>query len=224
MPGVIVLVISVHPDDETLGCGGTLLKHSQNDDETHWLILTESSKCVGYSEEYISQRESQIKDVSSAFGFTSTCRMGFPTTRLHTVDFNELLLGISTVFDQVRPDVVYTVNRSDIHTDHQIAAKAVQSSAKSFRRPYIKRILMYECLSETEMAWAIPENVFLPNAFSDITGYLDQKTEIMRIYGSELQDTPLPRSVENIKALARFRGATAGVEFAEAFMSVREIF
>jgi LmbE family N-acetylglucosaminyl deacetylase len=222
--GVKVLAISVHPDDETLGCGGTLLKHAQNNDETHWLILTESLECVGYSEEYISQRELQIKEVSSAFRFTSTRRLGFPTTRLHAVDFTELISGISTVLDQVRPEVIYTVNRSDIHTDHQIAAKAVQSSAKSFRCPYIKRILMYECLSETEMAGATLENVFLPNAFSDITGYLDQKTEIMRIYGTELQETPLPRSVENIKALARFRGATAGVEFAEAFMSVREIF
>lgn len=83
---------------------------------------------------------------------------------------------------------------------------------------------MYECISETEMAPGFPENIFIPNVYSDITDYINEKIEIMKIYESELQIPPLPRSLDNIASLARFRGASCGVEYAEAFMLVRERF
>ena len=218
-----VLVISVHPDDETLGCGGTILKHSENKDEIFWLILTKVTEPLGYSREFVSKREKQVERVSNEYGFKKIYSLDFPTTRLHTIDFSVIIERMSSVIKEVEPEIIYTVNRSDIHTDHQIAAKAVMSCTKRFRNQFIKRILMYECISETELAPPLPENFFIPNVYADISDFLDKKIKIMKIYASEIQEPPFPRSEENIKALARYRGATVSVKFAEAFMLLMEL-
>jgi LmbE family N-acetylglucosaminyl deacetylase len=146
-----VLVISVHPDDETLGCGGTILKHVGHGDSVYWLIITSTVEILGYSNEFIEKRKQQITSVAKAYRFTETYNLDYPTARLHTVDLSDLIAKISLVINDVKPMVVYTINRSDIHTDHQVVARAVMSSTKSFRYPFIKRLLMYECLSETEI-------------------------------------------------------------------------
>ena len=219
-----VLAISVHPDDETLGCGGTILKHRSNGDEVYWLILTSAKEDIGYSKEFISQRDSEIKAVSQAYDFKKTYELGLPAGHLHSVDFFELIDKTSHAIKEIKPDIIYTVNRSDIHSDHQIAAQAIFSATKSFRNTFIKRILAYECLSETEIAPPLLDNTFLPNVFSDISQFLDHKIDIMKIYESELQDPPFPRSIKNIKALARFRGSTISRDYAEAFMVLRDIF
>lgn len=219
-----VLVVSVHPDDETLGCGGTILKHNTFNDEVFWIIITKPDESLGFSKEFIKRREEQIQVVSKKYGFKKAYELGFLTTKLHTIDFSSLINSISNVINDIRPDIVYMNNRSDIHTDHQVAAKALMSCTKSFRYPFIKKILMYECISETEIAPSLPENIFIPNVYSDITDFIDKKIDIMNIYDSEVQQTPLPRSLDNIKALARYRGASCGVDFAEAFMLIRERF
>lgn len=219
-----VLVVSVHPDDETLGCGGTILKHNAFNDEVFWMIITKTDELIGFSKEFIKKREEQIKVVAKQYGFKDVYQLGFLTTKLHTVDFNVLISSVSNVINEVRPEIIYMNNRSDIHTDHQIAAKVLMSCTKSFRYLFIKKILMYECISETEIAPSLPENIFIPNVYSDITSFIDKKIDIMNIYDSEVQQPPLPRSLDNIKALARYRGASCGVDFAEAFMLVRERF
>ncbi|WP_027624878.1 PIG-L deacetylase family protein [Clostridium lundense] len=219
-----VLVISVHPDDETLGCGGTLLKHKNIGDEIYWAIITKADELLGYSREFMYKREKQIEDVSKIYGFKKVYKLGFTTTKLHSIDFSQIISSISELINDVKPEIVYMNNRSDIHTDHQIAARAIFSCTKSFRYPFINKILMYECISETEIAPALSENLFIPNVYSDITEFIDKKLEIMNIYESELQNPPLPRSLDNMKALARYRGASCGVNYAEAFMLIREKF
>ena len=82
---------------------------------------------------------------------------------------------------------------------------------------------MYECISETEMAPGFPENIFIPNVYSDITDFIDEKLNIMGIYELEIEEPPFPRSMENIKALSRFRGSTVNAQYAEAFMLVKEV-
>jgi|TARA_B100000315_G_C14403988_1_gene507801 LmbE family N-acetylglucosaminyl deacetylase len=190
-----VLVISVHPDDETLGCGGTVLKHRNQNDDIYWLILTEANESLGYSKEFIVQRTNQIKDISQEYQFSKTYSLGFPTTKLHTIDFSVIIDKIFSVIQEIKPEVIYTVNRSDIHTDHQVAAKAIMSCTKSFRNPFIKRILMYECISETEIAFPLPENMFVAHVYSDISSFLERKIEIMKKYGSELQAPPLTKKL-----------------------------
>ena len=130
---------------------------------------------------------------------------------------------ISAVFSEVKPEIIYTLNRSDAHSDHRIIFDAVMSCTKSFRYPYIKQVLMYECISETEFAPALAEKAFLPNYFVDITKYMDKKNEAMRVFESELGEHPFPRSLDNIRALAHFRGASVGVQYAEAFQLLKYI-
>ena len=134
------------------------------------------------------------------------------------------MLKISAVIQKIQPEIVYIVNRSDIHTDHAISSRAIISATKSFRNPFIKRILMYEVVSETEIAPPLPENLFIPNVYSDISDFLERKIAIMKIYKSEVQAPPLPRSIENIRALATYRGATVSVRYAEAFMLIKDLF
>ena len=218
-----VLVVSVHPDDETLGCGGTLLKHYHNGDKLYWLILTAPSKSRGYSDEFISDRKKQIANVAVKYNFEKVIELNHEAGGLYDVDETLLISSISDAVTELQPHTVYTVNRSDVHSDHRIAFDAVISATKSFRYPFIKKLLMYECISETEMAPPLEGNIFSPNVFVDISDYLNEKINIMKIYESEIQQQPMPRSIENIRALATFRGSTVAVKYAEAFMLLRQI-
>jgi LmbE family N-acetylglucosaminyl deacetylase len=218
-----VIVVSAHPDDEVLGCGGTLLKHKANGDEIYWLIITNIFEHQGFSQERIDSRQVEIEKVSQMFGCTQTHKLDFPTMSLGSKEGNEMIPMISKIFQEVEPEIIYVMNRSDAHSDHRVSFDAVVACTKSFRYPYVKRVLMYECISETEFAPALFEKVFLPNYFVDISPYFERKIEIMGVYESELGEHPFPRSNRNIEALATFRGASVGVEYAEAFQLVKYI-
>ncbi|MBO1224042.1 MAG: PIG-L family deacetylase [Candidatus Scalindua sediminis] len=212
-----VLVIAPHPDDETLGCGGTLLKYKENGDQIYWMIVTNIDVDNGWDEGKVQERQGEIHQVSQMYGFEKTFKLDFPTTTLDSIPYNELIAKISDVIKEIEPSVVYLPNRSDIHTDHKITFNAVMSCCKDFRMPCIKRILMYECLSETEFAPAHKECVFVASVFIDISEYFQRKLEILKVYASEVMASPLPRSIEAVTSLARYRGSRIGKEYAEAF-------
>jgi N-acetylglucosamine malate deacetylase 1 len=218
-----IVVISAHPDDETLGAGGTLLKHKDSSDKIFWIIITSISEDQGYSSEKVHSRKMEILKVAELFAIDEVFELGYLTMKLSSSSLIKMVPEISRIFNKVQPEVIYTMNRSDAHSDHRVIFDAVSACTKAFRYPYIKKVLMYECISETEFAPAIPERVFQPNYFVDISNYLDKKSEIMKIYKSELGEHPFPRSIRNIEALATFRGATAGVRYAEAFQLIKFI-
>ncbi len=218
-----IIVVSPHPDDETLGCGGTILKHKANGDNIHWLIMTNISAQEGHDEERVKARQQEIQLVTNEYGFNDVFKLDFPTTKLDMLPRNQLVESVSAVIAKVKPDIVYLPNRNDVHSDHKVAFDVVMSSIKTFRCPSIKKVLMYEVISETEFSSPLSNTVFLPNSFSDVSDYFDKKISIMKIYNSELGDHPFPRSIENLKALATFRGATSSVKYAEAFMVLKEI-
>jgi LmbE family N-acetylglucosaminyl deacetylase len=205
-----VIVISAHPDDETLGAGGTLLKHVNEGDQINWLIVTDVF-------------EEEIEIVSKMYGYKNVYKLGYPTMKLNDTVLFDLVNKISKIFQELKPEIIYVMNRSDAHSDHRIVFDSVMSCTKSFRYPYIKKILMYECLSETEFAPIIPERVFQPNYFVDITNFIEKKVEIMKMFVSELGEHPFPRSIKNIESLASYRGATIGVSHAEAFQMIKFI-
>lgn len=219
-----IIVISPHPDDETLGCGGTILKHSAVGDTIHWLIVTGMTEKQGFSPQVITQRQKEIESVAQMYDFETVHNLSLPTTRLDAIPLGDIINGISKVLLEVKSHIVYLPNRSDVHSDHRIIFNAAWSCCKTFRFPFILRVLMYEVLSETDFAPALPETSFLPNIFSDISPYMERKIEIMREYRDEMREHPFPRSEQNIRSLATVRGATAGVEYAEAFMLLREVF
>jgi LmbE family N-acetylglucosaminyl deacetylase len=191
-------------------------------DGIHWLIMTRLNESLGTSVEQISRKQKEIHDVANLYGFSTVSSLEYPCTQLDTIAVSELVQRISKVFQEIRPDVVYLPNRSDIHSDHRVAFEAIMGAAKSFRCPCIRRMMMYECLSETEMAPALMEMAFVPNVFVDITEDYPVKEKAMTIYRSEWMDSMWPRSLEVVEALARFRGSRIGAKYAESFMLIYE--
>lgn len=218
-----VLVLAVHPDDETLGCGGAILKHKAEGDQVFWLIATCMTQGAGFSKGDISRREREIKTVAKRYGFSGVHELGIPATQVDQVPMGELVKRISAVFREVEPEIVYLPFFGDVHSDHRLIFQATQSCTKTFRCPSISKLLMMETISETEFAPATEGATFVLNYFVDITGFLDAKIEIAKLYETEIGKHPFPRSEENIKALATFRGATAGCIHAESFMILKEI-
>ncbi len=219
----IVLVVAVHPDDETLGCGGTLLRHKAEGAELHWLIATELRPSGGEDSAPVREREEEIARVAEFYGMSSVRRLGYATTRLDQAPRAELVQAFGRAIEALEPSVLYLPFCGDAHGDHRVAFEAAYSCTKSFRHPSLRRVLMMETLSETEFAPPLVHRQFMPNVFVDVTDYLEGKLRAMRIYASELGQPPFPRSEENIRALATLRGGVAGCRAAEAFMLLREI-
>lgn len=218
-----ILVFSVHPDDETLGCGGTILKHQNQGDDVYWLIMTNINDEQLWGQERIEKRQNEIFQVERQYGFKKTIKFDYDTTKLDTIPLAELTGTISNTIKEIKPETIYLHNRSDVHSDHSVSFQAIISATKTFNNPFIKKILMYETLSETDFAPALQENAFMPNYFVDITEYMHKKIQIMNIYDSEIKPHPFPRSERNIRALATFRGAQCNCEFAEAFVILKDI-
>ena len=218
-----VLVVAVHPDDETLGCGGTLLKHVGAGDEIHWLIATELKESDGFSKDEVLKRNHEIDQVERFYNFDSVHSLNISTTKVGEMNTVVLISKISLIFNKVKPNIVYFPFKADVHSDHKHIFHAAYSCTKTFRYPFIKKIYMMETLSETEFALSTNEDSFIPNVFVDISGFIDKKVEAMRIYISEMGDHPFPRSERNIRALSSFRGATCGCDDAESFMLLKEI-
>ena len=219
-----ILVVSVHPDDETLGVGGTLLRHKSFDDKIYWLNITgiSTEHPYGYDETQVSSKNNEINQVLSLFEFEDVVHLNLPTRLLDTIEYGVIVEKIELTIQKIKPRILYMPNRSDVHTDHKVAFHAVFSGTKNFRNPFIERILMYETMSETEFSPALQENAFIPNVFVDITDFIDQKLRIMSVYQSELMEGNKPRSLNAIKSLAAYRGSRIGADYAEAFMLLFE--
>lgn len=217
-----VLVIAPHPDDETLGCGGTLLRHVAQGDDVHWLIATTVTEEAGFTAERVDSREREIETVADRYGFTRTHRLDLPTTRLDAVPMATLVGAMGDVFKSVEPEVVYMPYRHDVHTDHAAVFDASVACTKWFRYPSVRRVLVYETLSESDFVLNPDIAGFRPNVFVDITEHVDEKVEIMRVFASEMAPYPFPRSERAMRALADVRGTAAGYDAAEAFILLRE--
>ena len=219
-----VLVISVHPDDETLGCGGAMLKHAAAGDEVHWLIATQTHEPT-WDKATIAAKAVEVEKVAQAYGVRAFTKLGLPSGQLDALPLSQMIDGIREVVARVRPQVVYLVHGGDIHTDHYAIFTATMSVLKPFymNKQGVRRVLSYETLSSTDAAPVFPHRLFAPNVFTDVSPYLERKIEIMNLYATELHADPLPRGPSAIRALARFRGATIATDYAEAFMLVREI-
>lgn len=217
------LVIAPHPDDETLGAGGTLLRRKAEGVEIGWLIVTEITVAAGWDLHRVSQRDEEICRITESFGFDKVINLGFPTTQLDRMPISDIVAAMGTAFKSFEPDEVLVPHPSDVHTDHRVVFNAVAGCTKWFRYPSVRRVLAYETLSETEFGMGT-EQGFRPNVFVNIETYLESKLRAMDIYASELGAFPFPRSHDAIRALASLRGAASGFKAAEAFELLRERF
>ncbi|MXN65570.1 PIG-L family deacetylase [Stappia sp. GBMRC 2046] len=212
-----VLIIAPHPDDETLGAGGILLRARDAGRPIHWLIVTQISTSDGWPRDKVDRREREIKAVAEAFRFEAVHRLEFASALLDTLPLGNIVGAIGNVVRKVEPEILLLPHRGDAHSDHQVVHDAGAACAKWFRYPSIKWTLSYETLSETDASVRNAED-FRANFFADITPYLDEKVRIAKLFGDEMQAFPFPRSEEAIRALAAVRGVASGCRSAEAFM------
>jgi N-acetylglucosamine malate deacetylase 1 len=215
-----LLVVAPHPDDETLGCGGTLLRYKSEGARIGWLIVTSVSEQHGWTSQRVQERRQEIDRVRALLGFDSVYELGLPSTRLDSVPMSEIVERIGGVFRDFVPGQVFVPHRSDVHTDHRIVFDAVAACTKWFRYPSVRSVLAYETLSETDFALSA-HHAFRPNYFVDIGPFIELKLQVMSSYASELGQHPFPRSLQALRAQATLRGAECGCEAAEAFELLR---
>ena len=213
------LVVAPHPDDELLGCGGTLLRRVAEGGTVAWLLMTAITEKAGWTVERIQQRSSEIDRVCNGLQITP-CHfyaLGFPSSELDFIPMSLLVKRISESFSDFQPDEVLLPFPGDVHSDHRVTFEAASACTKWFRYPSVKRVLAYETPSETDFGIDPRGSGFKPNVFVDIGPQLERKIELMKIYSSEIGEFPFPRSEEALRALAQLRGSQAGYEAAEAF-------
>lgn len=216
-----ILCIAPHADDETLGCGATLLRHRAEGDEIHWLLATDPKPPL-FGADYIANRETVLAQVAGDYGFAAVHRLGLPAAGLDRLPEGEVIEALRTAITTVAPHVVYLPHGGDVHSDHRILFTCTMAALKPFRTSLsVKRIYAYETISETEQS--VVGAPFLPNSFMDVSATFEAKLGIMTRFRTELQPFPLPREASAIRAQARLRGASLGVEYAEAFMLIREV-
>ena len=219
-----MLIVAPHPDDELLGCGGTLLRRASEGCNVGWLLLTAITKERGWSDQRISQRADEIQQVRKGLRIEPHhfYSLNFPTAELDQISMTKLVGEMSNVFSDFEPREVLLPHPGDVHSDHRVAFEAACACTKWFRYPSVKRVMTYETPSETEFGLNPVEKSFRPNLFVNISEQLDLKLNLLSIYKSELGQHPFPRSLESVRALAVLRGAQMGAEAAEAFQILRE--
>lgn len=219
-----ILIIAAHPDDEVLGCGGTIAKHSKNGDEVNVIILAEGLT----SRDDKRNRDKRIKELlllkksakeaNKILGVTTLKFFDFPDNRMDSVDLLDVVKVIENYIKQFKPSVIYTHHSGDVNIDHRIIHDAVVTACRPIPKHTVKQLLFFEVASSTE--WQ-PNNsypAFIPNWFVDISKTLDLKLKALDKYKSEMRDFPHARSLEAVEYLSKWRGASVGVGAAESFI------
>lgn len=216
-----ILVVSPHPDDETLGAGGTILRLLAEGNKVYWLNVTTILNTNKFPLDMIERRKEQLQEIEKFYHFSGVYHLNMPTTELESIDSGEAIDIIGKIFKEVEPEILILPDYNDAHSDHKRVFDWCYACSKVFRFPSVKQIMTMEIISETEFGG--PADSFVPNYYIDITDYMDKKMQAIEIYDTELGDFPFPRSRENIKALAMLNGARSGVRYAEAFRLIKYI-
>jgi len=212
-----VLVIAAHPDDELLGCGGTLALHADAGDEVVAFIA-----CEWESHRYGPNGVGQSRHVLAAaakLGIADVRLGGFADQRLDTVTLTEIIGSIEAVVRDVQPAVVYCQHGGDINRDHQLLFQAAMVATRPTEW-FIEEVYAFDTASSTE--WAYPRS-FVPDTWVDISRTLDRKLEAMACYESEVRAYPHPRSLEALRHRAHAWGNQVCMDAAEAFITVRRV-
>ncbi|MBD1169009.1 PIG-L family deacetylase [Pelagibacterales bacterium SAG-MED08] len=200
-----ICVIAPHCDDETLGCGGMLLKFKKLKIPISVIIVTEIKD---------NSMDKILNQIKKKYKLNNLYRLKYSPSKLDLQDKDELIQRIKSYLVSIKASDVFIPNESDIHSDHGIVHRASLAASKWYRNNYTKKILVYETLSETEI---FSKDSFTPNYFIDITDHIEDKCNIMKIYKKEIKKFPFPRSKDSIISLAKFRGTSCGYKFAESF-------
>lgn len=224
-----IAVIAAHPDDEVLGCGGTIAAHTQKGDKVHTIILAEGITSRNNKRDPLKQTFSLLSLSESAqranniLGVSSLSFHNFPDNRMDSVDLLDVVKVVERYINKIKPDLIYTHHWGDLNIDHRITNEAVITACRPVPGCFYETILFFEVVSSTEWQVSSSQKMFSPNWYVDITHTLDIKIDALKAYSSEMRDWPHPRSIESVKHLARLRGSSIGCDVAEAFMLGRHI-
>lgn len=219
-----ILTVAAHPDDETLGAGGTMARLAAASNEVHVCILTDGVTARHHHVER--QKECAVR-ACDVLGVLDVVFCGLPDQRLDSLPLLDVIMPIEKCVGEIRPDLVITHFKEDANQDHRVAFLATLVATRPVPGSPVKTVLCYETVSSTEWAPPFTGSVFSPNLFVDISETLPAKLSALREYektfAAEMRPFPHPRSYQALEASSRRHGATAGVAAAEAFMLVRHV-
>jgi len=221
--GSIVLAVVAHPDDEVLGAGGTLARHAVNGSEVHIIFLADGVGARGQGKAAAARRAEAARNAALCIGAKDPRFLGFPDNRLDRLELLDMVQAIECAIQSIQPNTVYTHHIGDLNIDHSICHRAVLTACRPLSGSSVRRIYAMEVPSSTEWASSVAGNVFIPSRFVDISTTQKAKRSALEAYSEEMRPFPHPRSFEAVDALAKWRGAAAGLAAAEAFMVLREI-
>jgi len=223
-----ILVVVAHPDDEVLGCGGTIARLARHGHEVYTAILGEGitsryERPREAEKKLVEQLHAQSHDVGRLLSAKEVFLLNLPDNRFDTVPLLDIVKMIENLIDKLQPAVIYTHNGGDLNIDHQIVHRATLTAARPLQNCPVKEIYVFEVPSSTDWAFQQFEPAFRPNVFMDITDTLETKVQAMQLYESEARPFPHPRSPEALRAIAHRWGSMVGLEAAEAFQLVRAV-
>jgi LmbE family N-acetylglucosaminyl deacetylase len=223
-----VLIVAAHPDDEVLGCGGTIARHVAEGDSVGIVFFTDGVGArhiegdARHEPDQILRNESAIA-AAAILGAAAPVNLGFPDNRLDSVDLLDLVQALEAKGRRIEPTVVYTHWFGDLNIDHRRVYQSVLTAFRPTDTSTVRQIRSFEIPSSTEWGDKSVTPQFNPTSYVDISSFLDVKLRAMEAYAQEMRSFPHPRSREAIEALARWRGAESGLMAAEAFVQIREI-
>lgn len=220
-----ILVVAPHPDDEVLGCGGLLAKYAGEGDSTYVAIMTNGH--VGapelFSIDGVMELRAEAIEAHKTLGVKNTYFFDYPAPRLETTPAYQIANELNKLINQLSVEKLYLPHRGDMHRDHAVIFYAALVAARPINNCPVKDIYTYETVSETEWAPPFGSDVFIPNVFHDITNTFSIKVQAMKRFASQIKQYPHPRSIEALESLAKLRGATVGIPYAESFALIRSI-
>ena len=208
-----ILIICSHPDDEVIGCGGAISKHSEKGDEVYICVVSEGVSGQFAGKDAIKTRRSHANLAGKVLGIKEYFFHDFPHVKLDTIPQLEVNKVIESVVNKVKPEIVYTHFSKDLNKDHCIVHDSTLVACRPSKAPFVKKILMYEIFGSTQ--W------LNPNCYVDITRHISKKLKALSEYKTEV--AAQTRSIKSIKTLAAFRGNEVNVKFAEGFKVFREV-
>ena len=223
-----ILVICAHPDDEVLGCGGSLLKHRDIKNEINLVFVFEGSS-ARYDTlnnkkiiKDIQNRENAAKKVSKILKAKTVTFLNYPNLRFQNTQLLDMTKKIENKIKEINPNIIYTHSNTDLNRDHRLCLEMVVAATRPVLKKNIRTILSFEIPSSTEWSYS-SFGKFTPNYFENINNHVKEKIKLMKIYNTETRKVPHPRSVENILSQSRMAGSQCGFSYAERFQVIRII-
>ncbi|MGQ9864644.1 MAG: PIG-L deacetylase family protein [Bacteroidia bacterium] len=228
MPGRRILIVAAHPDDEVLGCGGTIKKLSHQGERVYVAILGEgiTSRYSKREKADFSQVESlrhSAHKVAQILGIQELFFYDLPDNRFDSIPLLDVVKMVEEIVAQVRPQVIYTHHGGDLNIDHVVTYRAVLTATRPMAGQSVEELYAFEIPSSTEWTFQRLEPIFRPNVFVDISSTLENKLQAISYYDSEARKFPHPRSPEALGAIAQRWGSIAGFQAAEAFELIRAL-